>query len=176
MQTTLGPTAERRWRRGGVMGCGLLLGLYVLVSVAPYLYRVGGAAFARQRWTASGITSYTLNVSQHCFCGVVGDYAITVQQGRVTAAVPLSGQATPTTEELRSFDRLTVESILAEVGREAERSWLVPFTHWFDVSFDWGKGYVTRYEQQLYFVADGDYRYTARNLTPLPVTEPSPSR
>lgn len=163
----LRPATERRWRRGLALGCSLLLAGCLLLMVLPYLWRIGSVAFAKQRWAQSGITHYTLEITQACFCPVFGAYQITVQNGQVLTATSLSRLPHPTPAELPAFNRLTVDSILNEVSRESERSWLVPIDHWFSASFNWQYGYVTDYRQEIYLVADGSYHYTAQNLTPI---------
>jgi len=114
---------------------------------------------ARRTWSRQGIASYTVEVSQLCFCGpdTHGTFAVVVEQGRV-ASVTDAETGVPRTPN--PFVPLTVLALFAKVedaiDRDADR---------LDVRYDPRLGYPL--EIAIDFIEraiDDEVTYTASDL------------
>lgn len=166
-----------------VFGC---LGAIALISALVAIIYVsvsGEYNLARSRWDTKGSSDYTLVVSQYCFCGLVGEYNITVQSGRVTEFEPVNadppgwaGSGTPgfaVTAKPADFDRMTVAAMLSQAKADQADAWTAPWTHQLHIVYDPTYGYVTKYDADANgqiarwtgsMVTDSGYSYAAHDL------------
>jgi hypothetical protein len=116
------------------------------LSLAAYLYPVGSLALARWRWARRGSADYTVIVTHVCNCYDAGEYKLTVSQGQVTSAEPVSAAWMTGAIPPQRFNEYTVEAGF-ERAAQAVRASLRPSRYpALKVSYDSDLGYVTRFE------------------------------
>ncbi len=170
--------SRRRWLPFAVAGAILVcLGL----CTAPFLLSNTGRSAAQARWQRRGGADYTLVVSQSCFCEYVGEWQLTVQNGRVVTVQPLAnplsqqlGSAVPSTAPANptAFDAFTVEEMFDRSQDIIRNSPWPPLLSQLVIAYDPTYGYVTRLEADANgelslltgYVSDSHYVYTARAL------------
>jgi uncharacterized protein DUF6174 len=164
---------KRTWLIGLLVLLGLCRALVLVVRQLTF----GTYEQARQRWQQKGGQSYTLIVSEACFCPYVGDLKLTVKQGYVTDVEPLdnalSGSVPPSTPPSpSSYSHLTVENMLAQAGGEQIDMLFSPWFTTRSIEYDPVYGYVSRYSSDANgffsfitgYITDSGYTYTAHDL------------
>jgi hypothetical protein len=151
------------WRRLAVV---LSLGLVVLCAaliVAPFFYQAGSLALARWRWSRGGAASYTVVVTHVCNCYDAGEYKLTVRDGQVVAAEPVSPAWMTGAIPPQRFNEYTVEAGF-ERAAQAVRANLGWRYYQLRITYDPELGYVSRFEtgdpNAPYFF----FVYSARDL------------
>ena len=167
-----------KWRRFVAIGCAGAMIVCVVLPLIPYLVRVAQFEAAKARWERNGGDSYTLIARQSCFCPYIGEYKLTVQNGKVIAVEPLSGilgtaQQPPNSPSPADVDHLTVEATFAQAEGAVRGGWQAPWFETVSVSYDPTYGYVTEMHTDAngvlspfvgYLVMDAQYSYAARDL------------
>jgi len=119
---------------------------------------------ARERWLASGASSYRYNVRLSCFCGpeALRAVTVTVANGVTVSALYADSGTVADTTQLRGL--LTVEQLFARVAETIEGR-----PDELAVQFDATLGYLTSFQvDQDFAMADEEYSITVTEFQPQP--------
>jgi len=142
--------------------------LRILLLVVPLLVAACGDIFGpgseqsqletnRQRWRATGVTSYTFTVSTLCFCAVTGPVRVTVVNDSVVSATQTSNG-----QSVNPAWMPTIERLFDFIARGIDEHAVV-----LDVTYDASLGFPSKITYDGSFaIADEEITYTVSDVSP----------